>query len=142
TEVGIFFDQPFVSNFSANIVQLCPVGALTATPYRFRARPWDLDAVESTCTACSVGCRIAVQSSTDRLIRHLGVDSDPVNHGWLCDKGRFFYEANDHPDRVTTPLVRRGDQMVEASWAEALSAAAAGLRGVSGSAAGVLRGAP
>ncbi|MGH9181079.1 MAG: 2Fe-2S iron-sulfur cluster-binding protein, partial [Acidimicrobiales bacterium] len=62
TEVNTFPDRPFVSNFSANIVQICPVGALTATPYRFRARPWDLETVESTCTACSVGCRIALQS--------------------------------------------------------------------------------
>jgi NADH-quinone oxidoreductase subunit G len=130
TEVNIFADHPFQSNFSANIVQICPVGALTATPYRFRARPWDLDVVESTCTACAVGCRIAVQSSINRLIRHLGIDSEPVNHGWLCDKGRFFYEAVDNPDRLTQPLVRKGDELVEASWPEALRAAADGLRRV------------
>jgi NADH-quinone oxidoreductase subunit G len=128
TEVNIFADQPFESHFSANIVQICPVGALTATPYRFKARPWDLDVVESTCTACAVGCRIAVQSSTNRMIRHLGIDSEPVNHGWLCDKGRFFYEAVDNPDRLTQPLVRKGDEFVEASWPEALRAAADGLR--------------
>ncbi|MFN2504578.1 MAG: NADH-quinone oxidoreductase subunit NuoG [Acidimicrobiales bacterium] len=130
TEVGIFYDQPFDSNFSGNIVQICPVGALTSTPYRFRARPWDLDVVESTCTACSVGCRIAVQSSSNRLIRHLGIDSEPVNHGWLCDKGRFFYEAANSPDRLTHPLVRKGDELIEASWSEALGAAADGLRRV------------
>src|SRR5207247_5127448 len=97
----IFADQPFDSNFSGNVVQICPVGALTATPYRFRARPWDLDVIESTCTACAVGCRIAVQSSTNRLIRHLGIDREPVNHGWLCDKGRFYYEAiNDDAPRL------------------------------------------
>ena len=74
-------------------MQICPVGALTATPYRFTARPWDLDQVESTCTACSVGCRVAVQSSQNRLTRLLGIDSEPVNHGWLCDKGRFAFES-------------------------------------------------
>ena len=68
-------------------------GALTAKPYRFKARPWDLEQVESTCTTCSVGCRIAVQSSRDELLRYQGVDSDPVNWGWLCDKGRFDFEA-------------------------------------------------
>ncbi|MDQ4133792.1 MAG: 2Fe-2S iron-sulfur cluster-binding protein, partial [Actinomycetota bacterium] len=130
TEVNIFPDQPFVSNFSGNIVQICPVGALTATPYRFRARPWDLEVVESTCTACAVGCRMAVQSSANRLVRNLGIDSDPVNWGWLCDKGRFGYEAADHPDRITSPLVRKGDDLVEATWGEALRAAAAGLRRV------------
>jgi len=130
TEVNTFPDRPFTSNFSGNVVQICPVGALTATPYRFKARPWDLDVVESTCTACAVGCRMALQSSSNRLIRHLGVDSDPVNHGWLCDKGRFGYEQTDHPDRLRTPLVRKDGQLVEASWNEALAAAAAGLRRV------------
>ena len=61
-------------------------GALTAKPYRFKARPWDLDEAESTCTTCSVGCRITVQSSRNELLRYQGVDSDPVNWGWLCDK--------------------------------------------------------
>jgi len=130
TEVNIFPDRPFMSNFSANIVQICPVGALTSTPYRFKARPWDLEVVESTCTACAVGCRVAVQSSSDRIIRNLGVDSDPVNQGWLCDKGRFGYEAANTDDRLTTPLVRRGEELVEATWSEALQAAADGLRQV------------
>jgi NADH-quinone oxidoreductase subunit G len=129
-EVNIFEDQPFDSYFSVNVVQICPVGALTATPYRFKARPWDLDMVESTCTACAVGCRISVQSSSNRLIRHLGIDSDPVNHGWLCDKGRFYYEAVDNPARLGKPLVRKGDELVETTWGEALRTAAAGLRRV------------
>jgi NADH-quinone oxidoreductase subunit G len=130
TEVNTFPGDAFESNFSANIVQICPVGALTATPYRFRARPWDLEVVESTCTACAVGCRMAVQSSANRLIRHLGIDSEPVNHGWLCDKGRFGYEAVVSDDRLTQPLVRKGEDLVEASWHEALKAAADGLRRV------------
>jgi NADH-quinone oxidoreductase subunit G len=92
-EVATFPTEPFSSYFSGNTVQICPVGALTATPYRFTARPRDLDQVESTCTTCSVGCRVAVQSSSNRLTRLLGIDSDPVNHGWLCDKGRFVFES-------------------------------------------------
>ncbi len=127
TEVNIFPGQPFTSNFSGNIVQICPVGALTATPYRFRARPWDLEVVESTCTACSFGCRMAVQSSRDRLVRNLGIDSDPVNHGWLCDKGRFGYEPVNHEARLTAPLVRQGGELVETTWSEALRVAAEGL---------------
>ncbi|MGH9267822.1 MAG: 2Fe-2S iron-sulfur cluster-binding protein, partial [Acidimicrobiales bacterium] len=105
-EIATFPDHPFASYFSGNTVQICPVGALLAKPYRFRARPWDLEAVESTCPTCAVGCRIAVQSSNDRLTRYLGVDSDPVNHGWLCDKGRFAYEAVNSPDRLAAPLLR------------------------------------
>ncbi|MBW3668080.1 MAG: NADH-quinone oxidoreductase subunit NuoG [Actinobacteria bacterium] len=126
-EVNTFPDQPFSSYFSGNTVQICPVGALLARPYRFRARPWDLEQVESTCTQCAVGCRIAVQSSGTELTRYIGIDSDPVNHGWLCDKGRFSYEATNSTERVTTPLVRKGDELVEASWGEALGVVANGL---------------
>jgi NADH-quinone oxidoreductase subunit G len=127
TEVNTFPDEPFASYFSGNTVQICPVGALLAKPYRFRARPWDLDQVESTCTSCSVGCRVALQSSSNRLVRKLGVDVDPVNWSWLCDKGRFDFEAVNSDDRLGAPLVRRDDELVEASWAEALSRASEAL---------------
>jgi len=129
-EVNTFPDLPFSSYFSGNTVQICPVGALTATPYRFRARPWDLEQVESTCTTCAVGCRMAVQSSTNQLTRYLGIDSDPVNHGWLCDKGRFAFEAVNGVERLSRPLVRRDGELVPASWGQALDAAAKGLRDV------------
>ncbi|MDQ1403912.1 MAG: NADH-quinone oxidoreductase subunit [Actinomycetota bacterium] len=129
-EVNTFPDLPFSSYFSGNTVQICPVGALTATPYRFKARPWDLEQVESTCTSCAVGCRVAVQSSGAKLTRYLGVDADPVNHGWLCDRGRFDFEAVNSDERVTAPLVRKGDELIEASWGEALAAAAKGLADV------------
>jgi NADH-quinone oxidoreductase subunit G len=127
TEVATFPDAPYSSYFSGNVVQICPVGALTAKPYRFKARPWDLEQVESTCTTCSVGCRVAVQDSAGELSRLIGVDSDPVNWGWLCDKGRFGFAAWTSPDRVTVPLVRHGDDLVEAGWGEALDVAAEGL---------------
>ena len=143
-EVAAFPTAPFTSHFSGNTVQICPVGALTATPYRFSARPWDLDQVESTCTTCSVGCRVAVQSSADRITRLLGVDADPINHGWLCDKGRFAYEATngqepDEPElplssprrRVTSPMVRRDGALVEVTWDEAIAAAADLIRSAS-----------
>ncbi len=124
TQVMTFPDEPFSSYFSGNTVQICPVGALTATPYRFKARPWDLEQVESTCTTCSVGCRIVVQSSRDQLVRYLGVDSDPVNWSWLCDRGRFNFEATGSPDRLGAPLVRGEGGLAETSWAVAMTAAA------------------
>ena len=127
-EVNIFPELPFASYFSGNTVQICPVGALTAAPYRFAARPWDLDQVESTCTTCSVGCRVAVQSSSNRVTRLLGIDIDPVNHGWLCDKGRFAFDAVNGEDRLTEPMVRKDGALVAVSWHEALHAAARGLR--------------
>jgi NADH-quinone oxidoreductase subunit G len=127
-EVNIFPELPFASYFSGNTVQICPVGALTAAPYRFAARPWDLDQVESTCTTCSLGCRVAVQSSSNRVTRLLGIDIDPVNHGWLCDKGRFAFDAVNGEDRLTEPMVRKDGALVAVSWHEALRAAARGLR--------------
>ena len=124
TQVLTFPDEPFSSYFSGNTVQICPVGALTATPYRFKARPWDLEQVESTCTDCSVGCRVVVQSSRDELVRKLGVDSDAVNWSWLCDRGRFSYEATSAADRLTAPLVRGEGGLAETSWTVAMAAAA------------------
>jgi NADH-quinone oxidoreductase subunit G len=135
-EVNTFPDLPFSSYFSGNTVQICPVGALTAAPYRFTARPWDLDQVESTCTTCSVGCRVAVQSSSNRLTRLLGIDADPVNHGWLCDKGRFAFESVNSDVRLTEPLVRKDGELVPVSWHEALEAVADGLRAAEKAAGG------
>jgi NADH-quinone oxidoreductase subunit G len=128
TEVAIFPDQPYASYFSGNVVQICPVGALTSKPYRFRARPWDLQQVESTCTTCAVGCRTAVQASSGELTRLIGVDSDPVNWGWLCDKGRFAFPAASGATRLTVPLVREGDELVESSWGHALARVAEAMK--------------
>lgn len=125
TQVMTFPDEPFVSYFSGNTVQICPVGALTAKPYRFKARPWDLAQRESTCTTCSVGCRTVIQSSRDELLRYQGVDSDPVNWGWLCDRGRFNFEAVNSDHRLAAPLVKSDTGLVTASWNAALRAAAA-----------------
>ena len=130
TQILTFPDEPFASYFSGNTVQICPVGALTAKPFRFRARPWDLQAVESTCTTCAVGCRITIESSRDQVLRYSGVDSDPVNWGWMCDRGRFNFEAVNNDDRLGAPLVRKSDELVEVSWNEALDATAAALREV------------
>ena len=129
TEVNVFPERPFSSYFSGNTVQICPVGALTASPYRFKARPWDLSQIESSCNTCSMGCRIMVQSSQNELTRYLGLDSDAVNHGWLCDKGRFGFEAINSDERVTVPLLRKGDEFVETTWASALALIASKVSG-------------
>ena len=129
TEVNTFPGEPFNSYFSGNTVQICPVGALTAKPYRFKARPWDLEDVESTCTGCSVGCRLSIDSSRDQVLRYNGVDSDPVNWSWLCDKGRFGFEAVASPDRLVAPLVRSGSDLSEARWNVAIDAAADAISG-------------
>ena len=130
TQVLNFAEQPFDSYFSGNTVQICPVGALTASQYRFRARPWDLATAETSCTTCAVHCRGAVQSSSNRLVRLLGVDSEPVNHGWLCDKGRYGIEWVHSEQRILEPMVRASGELTEVSWPDALAAAATEIKRV------------
>jgi NADH-quinone oxidoreductase subunit G len=130
SEINTFPDHPFAPYFSGNTVQLCPVGALTSTAYRFKARPWDLAQVESTCTGCSVGCRIVVDSSRDEVLRYHGVDSEPVNWSWLCDRGRYGFEAIERGERLTEPLQRDGEQgeTRQVRWSDALAASARAIR--------------
>jgi NADH-quinone oxidoreductase subunit G len=129
TQVNTFPGHPFASYFSGNTVQICPVGALTATPYRFKARPWDLQEAESTCTSCSVGCRMVIQSSRNKVLRYQGVDVDEVNWGWLCDKGRFGFEAVNSEERLTGPLLRDEGLLLEpTTWSAALEKATTALR--------------
>ncbi|WP_426574318.1 NADH-quinone oxidoreductase subunit NuoG [Aquihabitans sp. McL0605] len=129
TQVNTFPDHPFASYFSGNTVQICPVGALTAKPYRFKARPWDLDVVESTCTGCATGCRIVVDASRNEVLRYVGVDSDPVNWSWLCDKGRFGFESVGAEARFSAPLMKDvSGTLAETRWADALTAAARAIK--------------
>ena len=127
TQVNTFPDHPFASYFSGNTVQICPVGALTTESYRFKARPWDLEQTESTCTTCSVGCRVLVQDSRNEVLRVQGVDVDAVNWGWLCDKGRYDFPKVHADDRLRTPLVRDGDAHRETTWADALGRVASAI---------------
>ena len=120
THILTFPDDPFNSYFSGNTVQICPVGALTASPYRFRARPWDLRTVESTSSTHTEGSRIAVHASQNQVLRYLGVDNGPTNQGWLSDKERFAFEYLGSEERLTVPLVQEGGAFREASWGEAL----------------------
>lgn len=135
TQVNTFPDEPFASYFSGNTVQICPVGALTAKPYRFKARPWDLTEAASTFPN-AMGDRITVQSSRNQVLRFQGLDSDATNWGWLSDRDRFSFEAIAHPDRLTEPLMpgdalgnvdAAGDELVATSWAMAIAAAGEAL---------------
>jgi len=121
TQVNTFPDHPFASYFSGNTVQICPVGALTATPYRFKARPWDLEANDSTSMIDSTGSRVMLQSSQDKLVRILGVDSDAVNWGWISDKERFIFEANSSESRLLEPLVKKGNRLEKVRWNDAIN---------------------
>jgi NADH-quinone oxidoreductase subunit G len=142
TQVNTFPDEPFASYFSGNTVQICPVGALTAKPYRFKARPWDLEETISTAWTDSVGSRITVQSSRNQVLRVLGVDADPVNWGWLSDKERFAFEALNHEDRFVAPMLMNDDGELEATgWAGALERVVEALQDADPSRVAVLGGA-
>ena len=113
TEVNTFPNEPFKSYFSGNTVQICPVGALTSTSYRFKARPWDLKSTRSTCNGCPTGCSIELNSSQNKMLRILGVDNDAVNQGWMCDKGRYNFEYLNSDSRLKTPLKMMNNKLVE-----------------------------
>ena len=121
TEVNTFPNEPFKSYFSGNTVQICPVGALTSTSYRFKARPWDLKSTRSTCNGCSMGCSIELNSSQNKMLRILGIDNDAVNQGWLCDKGRYNFEYLNSDSRLKTPLKKIDNELVEIEIQEVYS---------------------
>jgi len=125
--VSTFDGHPYVAPFSGNIVELCPVGALTSRPYRFRARPWDIEGAGSVCTLCPAQCNVTVTVRDERALRALARENVEVDDGWLCDKGRFAYQSFHVDERVTEPLLRDGGQLHPVSWERALTEAAAGL---------------
>jgi len=138
-QVGIFPEQPYDSYFSGNVVQICPVGALTSADYRFAARPFDLVSTLTTCENCAAGCQLRVDSRHFDVRRRNAGDDPEVNEEWSCDRGRFgFYSARGE-DRITRPMVRKDGELVAVSWPEALDAAAAGLTDA-GASVGVLTG--
>ncbi|GIV00471.1 MAG: NADH-quinone oxidoreductase subunit G [Actinomycetota bacterium] len=125
--VSIAAGEDFRSPFSGNTIQICPVGALTATTYRFVARPFDLSRADSTCAHCAAGCAIRVDVRGGRVVRILARDDVEVNDAWICDKGRFAFAWADRPDRVTTPLLR-GRGLEPASFEEVLGEVATRCR--------------
>ncbi len=126
--VAIAAGEDLRSPFSGNVVQICPVGALTATPYRFVARPFDLTSVDTVCRHCSAGCAVRVDQRRGEVVRVLARENPEVNDAWICDKGRFAFHHDDAGGRITTPLVR--DRGLEAtSFGEALSAVADACHG-------------
>jgi NADH-quinone oxidoreductase subunit G len=128
TFVGTFDDRPYIAPFHGNIIELCPVGALTSEAYRFRARPWEIEDAASICTLCPSQCNVILTVRDERIERVLARDHPEVDDGWLCDKGRFGYQMTESEQRITQPLVRQGGELRPASWDQALEAAAAGLR--------------
>jgi NADH-quinone oxidoreductase subunit G len=127
TFVSTYDGHPYVAPFSGNITELCPVGALTSTSYRFRARPWDIEGAGGICTLCPSQCNVEFTVRDERVMRVLARDHAEVDDGWLCDKGRYAFQAMHVDERITRPMVRDGGVLREVSWERALDAAA-GLR--------------
>ncbi len=138
-QVGIYEEKPFESYFSGNTVQICPVGALTGSAYRFRSRPFDLVSTRSACEHCASGCAIRTDHRRGGVLRRMAWNDPAVNEEWNCDKGRWAFAYTTVGDRLELPMVRGDDGRLRvASWREALERAAAGLR--EASSAGVLVG--
>ncbi|MGH2885322.1 MAG: molybdopterin oxidoreductase family protein, partial [Solirubrobacteraceae bacterium] len=136
TFVGTFDGHPYVAPFSGNIIELCPVGALTSQAYRFRARPWEIEGAGGICTLCPSQCNVEFTVRDEKVVRVRSRDATgaatgggpvgnpDVDDGWLCDKGRFAYQAIHVDERITQPLVRDGGSLRPVSWDRAMDAAA------------------
>ena len=115
--IATFEDEPYRAHFSGNVLELCPVGALTSTTYRFRARPWEIQNVPTVCGLCPVGCNTWATTREGKVARILSRNHAEVDEGWLCDKGRFAYAHLKADDRISVPrrrVRRRGFEPV--SW--------------------------
>ncbi len=141
TYVGTFDDRPYIAPFHGNIIELCPVGALTSEAYRFRARPWDIEQAGSICTLCPSQCNVRFTVRDEAVQRVLARDNAEVDDGWLCDKGRFGFQMIAAPERITAPMIRAGGTLTEVTWEQALEAAAKGLAAAGGRAAAIVGGA-
>ena len=121
SRVNTFADRPLDSVFSGNVMDVCPVGALTSRVFRFQARSWELERTPSICPYCGVGCNITLNVKMNKLRRIAPRENAEVNDQWLCDKGRFGHAFVHSPNRLKTPLIRRGDELKPATWQEALT---------------------
>jgi NADH-quinone oxidoreductase subunit G len=131
--IATFEDEPYRAHFSGNVLELCPVGALTSTTYRFRARPWEIQNVPTVCGLCPVGCNTWATTREGKVQRILSRNHAEVDEGWLCDKGRFAYSHLRAEDRIVVPrrrVRRRGFEPI--SWAEAVDEAERGLKEAEG----------
>ena len=138
--VSTFDGHPYVAPFSGNIVELCPVGALTSTAYRFRARPWDIEGAGTVCTFCPSQCNVELTVRDDRVMRVMARDHAEVDDGWLCDKGRFAYQPSTSTTASSSRYVREGSRLAPATWEKALDAAASALKKAGGRAAALAAG--
>jgi NADH-quinone oxidoreductase subunit G len=114
--------KPYVSDFTGNVTELCPVGALTSKTYRFRSRPWDNHRTTTSCTQCAVGCQMHVDERGNTVLRTMSVtEDDAVSDAWLCDRGRYNIGFVNDERRLTTPLLKQDGAWVQIDWDDALA---------------------
>jgi NADH-quinone oxidoreductase subunit G len=122
--------EPYVSDFSGNVTELCPVGALTSKTYRFKSRPWDNHRTTTTCMQCSVGCQMHVDARVATVQRTMSVpEDDAISDGWLCDRGRYNVGYLNDERRLTQPLYRQNGEWVQIGWDDAIALWVDALRG-------------
>ena len=129
-EIETFVGRTVDSELSGNMIDLCPVGALTSKPFRYAARTWELSRRKSVSPHDAHGSNLVVQVKNDRVMRVLPLDNEAVNECWLSDKDRFSYEALNTEDRLTSPLIKHGGEWKAVDWPTALEYVANGLRDV------------
>ena len=130
SEILAFVGKTVDSELSGNVIDLCPVGALTSKPFRYSARTWELSRRKSVSPHDGFGANLIVQVKQDRVMRVLPLDNEAVNECWISDKDRFSYEGLNSPERLTKPMVKKNGAWAEAEWPEALQAVADGLKSV------------
>ena len=134
-EILSFVGGAVQSEVSGNMIDLCPVGALTSKPFRYTARSWELSRRKAVSPHDSLGSNLAVQTKNNRVLRVLPIENEEINECWLSDKDRFSYEGLNSPDRLTQPMIRKEGHWREVSWQEALEFTANGLRQLAGAGA-------
>jgi NADH-quinone oxidoreductase subunit G len=115
------------NEYQMNVIDVCPVGALTSADFRFKSRVWFLENTTSVCATCSRGCNVVIGSRWNKILRLVPRENQAVNQWWMCDEGRLAYQHVAADDRLGAPMVRKDGALVETSWEEALAAAAKGL---------------
>jgi len=127
-EIMSFVSGTVNSELSGNMIDLCPVGALTSKPFRYKARSWELSRRRSVSAHDSLGSNLAVQTKNNRVLRVLPIENEDINECWLSDKDRFAYEGLNSAERLTKPMIKQDGKWQEVEWQVALEYAANGLR--------------
>ncbi len=130
TRIGTYIERSIDSEMSGNIIDVCPVGALTSKPFRYSARTWELTQHKSVAPHDCMGSNVSLHSLRSKILRVVPRTNESINEVWLSDRDRFSYEALSHEDRLTTPMVKENGEWKEVDWESALHAASQGLRGV------------